>query len=297
MKPYVLLFPALAGLAACAGGGSEKAEAEAADAARLTAISEYVSSIDEKAASNKMMAAHNFVNGDNSAGVIGLYSIKDTPIRLYIFPEGPPGDSSIETWFYLDTVSVDVKMLREVITTKTGVIENTFYFDVDTLVGSESRKAKDLPSLETAAITPYESPFGKTDYRFSPVEVNTLAEKANAALLIDRKDLSPKANEMRRLGASHWAVGNEPGWFLAIIPNKKIIYTGNYGENVIEFPAASAQKGDKDASIFTSSANGHTLTAKFDNQVCTDDGDKKSPFTVTLTVDGKTFRGCGQSLF
>ncbi len=285
-------------LAACSGGADKKADAEeAAEAARITAISAYVSSIDEKAATNKVMAAHNFVNGDNTAGLIGLYSIKDTPIRLYIFPEGPPGDSSIETWFYLDTVTVEVKMLREVITTKTGVIENTFYFDTDTLIDSESRRAKDLPSLEAAAITEYESPFGKTDYRFSAAEVNLLAERAAVALKIDRKDLSPKANELRQLGASHWAVGNEPGWHLAVIPHKKIVYTGNYGEKVIEFPAADAQKGDKDATIFTSSANGHTLTAKFDNTVCTDDGDKKYPFTVTITVDGKTYRGCGQSLF
>lgn len=296
MKPYVLLFPVVALAAACSGGG-KKAEAEAAEANRIADISTYASSIDEKAATNKMMAAHNFVNGDNSAGIIGLYSIKDTPIRLYIFPEGPPGDSSIETWFYLDTVTVEVKMLREVITTQSGVIENTFYFDSDTLLGSESRKAQDLPSLTAAALTPYESPFGKTDYRFSPTEVNSLAERAAVALKIDRKDLSPKANEMRRLGASHWAVGNEPGWFLAVIPHKKIIYTGNYGENVIEFPPAQAQKGDNDATIFTSGKDGHTLTARFDNQVCTDDGDKKHPFTVTLTVDGKTFRGCGQPLF
>ncbi len=188
------------------------------------------------------MAAHNFVNGDNSAGIIGLYSLQNKPIRLYIFPEGPPGDSSIETWFYLDTLTTDVKMVREVVTTKTGVIENTFYFDADTLVGSESRKAQDLSSLTAAAITPYESPFGKTDYRFSAAEVNQLAQRASAALQIDRKDLSPKANEMRQQGASHWAVGNEPGWSLAVIPHKKIIYTGNYGENIIEFPQQMPRK-------------------------------------------------------
>lgn len=284
-------------LAACSGGEGKKAEAEAVEASRISAISSYVSDIDEKTATNKMLAAHNFVNGDNTAGLTGLYSIKDTPIRLHIFPEGPPGDSSIETWFYLDTVTVEVKMLREVITTKAGVIENTFYFDADTLLGAESRKAADLPSLEAAAITPYESPFGKTDYRFSPAEVNLLADRAAVALKTKRKDLSPAANDMRELGASHWAVGNEPGWSLAIIPHKKIIYTGNYGENVIEFPAAQAEKGDNDASIFTSSTGSHTLTAKFDNTVCTDDGDKKHPFTVTLTVDGKTYRGCGQPLF
>lgn len=297
MKPYVLLFPVTALLAACAGGGEKKAEAEAAEASRISTISAYVSSIDEKTVTNKMMAAHNFVNGDNSAGLIGLYSGKDTPIRFYIFPEGPPGDSSIETWFYLDTVTVQVKMLRELITTPKGVTENTFYFDQDTLLGAESRSAADLPALETAAITPYDSPFGKTDYRFSAAEVNQLTQRADAALRIDRKDLSPKANEMRRQGASHWAVGNEPGWWLAVIPHKKIIYTGNYGENVIEFPAADPQKGDNDATIFTTKSGTHTLTAKFDNVVCTDDADKKHPFTVTLTVDGKTFRGCGEPLY
>lgn len=289
--------------AACAGPSSEKKaeEGEATDelSAAVSTISNYATSIDVKASSgNKTMAAANFNSGDNTAGVIGVFSEKNTPIRLYIYPEGPQPDTSVETWFYLDTVTVAVKLMREIITAPGGVTENSFYFEGDTLLQSETRKARDLASLDSAEIVPYESPYGRDDLRFNAQEVNDLAQRASVALTITRRDLSPGANEARRQGASHWATGNEPGWSLAIIPFKKILYTGNYGEQKIEFPPAQAEKGDNDATLFsTASADGHKLEITFENKVCTDDAGKKSPSTVTLKLDGKTLRGCGQSLF
>ncbi|RPD38680.1 hypothetical protein [Chitinophaga barathri] len=302
MKPYSIVILVCVLFAACAGPSSEKKAEESEETDELSAaistISNYATSIDVKASSgNKIMAAHNFNQGDNTSGVVGVFSDKNTPIRLYIFPEGNQPDTSSETWFYLDTVTVAVKLMREIITTKSGVIENSFYFDADTLLQSESRKAPDLASLDSAEIVPYTSPYGHTDFRFDPQEVNDLAQRASIALTITRRDLSPGANDARKMGASHWATGNEPGWSLAIIPYKKILYTGNYGEQKIEFPPAQAQKGDNDASIFSTSADGHTLDITFENKVCTDDAGKKSPGTVTLKLDGKVLRGCGQSLF
>ncbi|MGN7723617.1 hypothetical protein [Chitinophaga sp. 22620] len=303
MKPYSILILLAMCFAACAGPSSEK-KAEESEAATdelsgaISTISNYATSIDVKGSSgNKIMVVHNFNRGDNTSGVTGVFSEKDTPIRLYIYPEGPQPDTSAETWFYLDTVTVKVKLMREVITTASGVIENSFYFNDDTLLQSETRKAADLASLENAEIVPYKSPYGEKDFRFSPQEVNDLAQRASIALTVTRRDLSPAANEARKQGASHWATGNEPGWSLAIIPYKKILYTGNYGEQKIEFPAAQAQKGDNDATEFKTSADGHTLEIKFENKVCTDDAGKKNPSTVTLKLDGKVLHGCGQSLF
>ncbi len=288
--------------AACAGPSSEKKaeEGEAAEeqSAAVSTISNYATSIDVKASSgSKMMATPNFSSGDETSGVIGVFSEKDTPIRLYIYPEGSQPDTSTETWFYLDTVTVAVKLMREIITTPSGVTENSFYFDKDTLLQAESRKAATLASLDSAEIVPYESPYGEEDIRFSAKAVNELAQRASTALTVARRDLSPGANEARRQGASYWATGNEPGWSLAIIPFKKIAYTGNYGEQKIEFPPAQAEKGDNDATLFSTSANGHTLNIIFEDKVCTDDAGKKSPNTVTLKLDGKVLRGCGQSLF
>jgi uncharacterized membrane protein len=305
MKPYVIAILSFMTLfAACAGPSSEKKaeEGEAAEeqSAAVSAISNYAGSIDVKASSgSKMMAAPNFNSGDETSGVIGVFSENDTPIRLYIYPEGsqPGTDTSTETWFYLDTVTVAVKVMREIITTPSGVTENSFYFEKDTLLQAETRKAPSVAALDSAEIVPYQSPYGQEDFRFSAKAMNDLAQRAAAALNVTRTDQSPGANEARKQGASYWATGNEPGWSLAIIPFKKISYTGNYGEQKIEFPPAQAEKGDNDATLFNTSANGHTLNIIFEDKVCTDDAGKKSPNTVTLKLDGKVLRGCGQSLF
>ncbi|MGN6508627.1 MAG: hypothetical protein ACTHLD_04115 [Chitinophaga sp.] len=303
MKPYAIAILSFMTLfAACAGPSSEKKaeEGEAAEelSADVSAIGNYAISIDVKASGgNKMMAAPNFNSGDETSGVIGVFSEKDTPIRLYIYPEVSQPDTSTETWFYLDSVTVAVKLMREIITTPSGVTENSFYFGEDTLLQAETRKAPTVASLDSSEIVPYESPYGQEDFRFSAKAVNDLAQRATAALTVTRRDLSPGANEARKQGASYWATGNEPGWSLAIIPFKKISYTGNYGEQKIEFPPAQAEKGDNDATLFNTSANGHTLNIIFEDKVCTDDAGKKSPNTVTLKLDGKVLRGCGQSLF
>ena len=71
----------------------------------------------------------------------------------------------------------------------------------------------------------------------------------------------------------------------------------NYGQDKYEFPFSDAQKGDQDASEFTTAIKGHKLTAKFENKRCTDDADIKHPMTVTINLDGKIYRGCGQPLY
>jgi uncharacterized membrane protein len=305
MKPYSLFFLLTVVFGACAGPSSQKEAAadstqtsSAGAASTPTDIGNYVGGIDEKSGSDyHLLALHDFAQGDNSSGVVAAFNQNGQPLRIYLYPEGDQRIKAAQTWIYLDSLSGKPVLLREIVESEGNVTENSFYYNEDAVLQSEKRAAADLPGLEKAAFVTYQSPDAATDYRLKPAEVSKLAERVLAAVKADRKDLSAGANTVRKEGASHWATGNEPGWNLAIIPHKKIILHMNYGKDKYEFPFSDAQKGDQDASEFTSTIKDHTLTAKFENKRCTDDADIKHPMTVTIQLDGKTYHGCGQSLF
>lgn len=305
MKPYSLFFLLTVVFGACAGPSSEKEAA--ADSTQTspdvvattpTDISTYVGNIDEKSGSDyHLLALHDFAQGDNSAGVVAAFNNNGQALRIYLYPEGDQRIKAPQTWIYLDSLSGKPVLLREIVEGEGTITENSFYYNKDAVLQSEKRSAADLPGLEKAAFVTYQSPDAAADYRLKPTEVSNLAEKVLAAVKADRKDLSAGANTVRKDGASHWASGNEPGWSLAVIPNKKIVLNMNYGKDKFEFPFSDAQKGDQDATEFTTNIKDHTLTAKFENKRCTDDADIKHPMTVTIQFDGKTYHGCGQSLF
>lgn len=289
---------------ACAGPSSEKKAEAAEDSAAVaevehtTDISAYIENIDDNAGkTGRMLTSHNFPMGDNSAGLVVIYSPTWKPMRLYLYPEGQVTAVSTESWIYLDTLNGQPMVLREIVKRKDSVRENTFYYKGHNLAYSETRSAKDLAGLENATFIQYKSNETDSDFRLRPADVNALATQIIAAVRAERKDLSKTANEMRLLGGSHWATGNEPAWSLAVIPNDKIIFTSNLGADKFEFPYTDAQKGDKDATEFSTRNNGHTLSARFEQKRCTDDADKKHELTVTVTLDGKVFKGCGDPLY
>ncbi|WP_343305308.1 hypothetical protein AAHN97_27675 [Chitinophaga niabensis] len=305
MKPYSLFFLLTMMLAACAGPSSEKkAETDSvqtnatAVSSTPTEISTYVGDIDEKSGSDYyLLALHDFLNGENSNGIVATFNNSGQPLRVLLYPEGDQRIKAPQTWIYLDSLSGKPVLLREIVESEKNVTENSFYYGNDSVLQSETRAAADLPSLEKAAFTAYQSPAAPSDYRLQPAEVSKLVAKVLTAVKADRKDLSKGANIVRKDGASHWGTGNEPGWSIAVIPNKKIILHMNYNQDKYEFPYSDAQKGDNEATEFITTIKDHTLTAKFENKRCTDDADIKHPMTVTIRFDGKTYQGCGQSLF
>lgn len=305
MRPYAFILTAAVVLSACAGPSSEKQAAgdstvtvPEAVTASATDIASYVGDVDEKiGAQYRTLAVHNYMHGDNAAGIVAVFNDHNQPLRVYIYPEGKQVDEQRETWLYLDSLSGKPVLLREIVTTKDSVTENSFYFGNNTLLQAETRAAKDLPSLEAAGFAPYQSATGQDNYRLRPSAVDSLVKEVLQVVEADRKDLSKEANLMRKQGAAYWGTGNEPGWSIAVIPNKKIFFNFNYGENKYEFPCNDAQKGDRETMEFNTRSDGHTLLAKFENRRCTDDADIMHPMTVTVTFDGKTYQGCGLSLY
>lgn len=89
------------------------------------------------------------------------------------------------------------------------------------------------------------------------------------------------------------ALGQEPGW-LAVITPDTIRYEGNYGETMITFPTPQPAIADTGSVVYDTTARGHSLQLVIDETDCTDAmSGKPFPSTVTITVDGETYRGCG----
>ena len=99
-------------------------------------------------------------------------------------------------------------------------------------------------------------------------------------------------------GVDFRAVGNEPGWYLEIIRDKNIIFVTNYGRDKYEFVSPSMTV-DSELSITTYTINnddhlgGVIIKAKPCQDTMTD---REYESSVTVVLDGKTYKGCGKAL-
>jgi len=99
-------------------------------------------------------------------------------------------------------------------------------------------------------------------------------------------------------GVDFRAVGNEPGWHLEIRADGEILFVGDYGQSRYQFatpePQIDRQSG---RSIYKTGGGGHELKVVLEADACRDTMSGE-PFetTVTVTLDGRTFTGCGRPL-
>jgi len=89
------------------------------------------------------------------------------------------------------------------------------------------------------------------------------------------------------------ALGQEPGWLMDIANGDKILLVMDYGERRLEFPYA-APDTTSGRDVYDITASGHHLLAVIEKKPCNDSMSGR-PFvaTVTVTVDGKEYNGCG----
>ena len=102
----------------------------------------------------------------------------------------------------------------------------------------------------------------------------------------------------RARGVSFRAVGNEPGWMLEIVDGEQVLMLADYGEKRVTTPAPEPSKepstGDRLYSIRTEA---HRLDIRIAALRCQDGmSGFEFPATVTATLDGQTYRGCGRAL-
>jgi heat shock protein HslJ/membrane-bound inhibitor of C-type lysozyme len=88
------------------------------------------------------------------------------------------------------------------------------------------------------------------------------------------------------------ARGNEPGWLLEMTADR-LDLTLDYGATRLTGPLPpSRQEGE--ATVYATRAGGRDLRIAVTGRLCSDGmSDIPYPRTVTLTVDGREYRGCG----
>lgn len=99
-------------------------------------------------------------------------------------------------------------------------------------------------------------------------------------------------------GVDFRAVGNEPGWVLEIWGDGRILYTGDYGQTVLEFPRPEPTiTQEPPRSTYTCRQGDHTLIITLEPGPCRDTmADEEFETRVTLQLDEKLLHGCGRPL-
>ncbi len=110
------------------------------------------------------------------------------------------------------------------------------------------------------------------------------------------KEKSWQAAKLR--GVDFRALGQEPGWMLEITKGKQMQYIGRYGQDTVTTPVPNPKKESSGSrTIYETRTNSHLLKVTITDEPCTDSmSGFRFPSTVTVTVDGETYRGCGRKL-
>ncbi|WP_445663957.1 MliC family protein [Fodinibius sp. AD559] len=99
-------------------------------------------------------------------------------------------------------------------------------------------------------------------------------------------------------GVDFRALGQEPGWFLEIQKEDQLKYVGNYGADtlIVEPPVPETDHQGR-RTVYRAKSAQQTLELVIAETPCTDNmSGFDFPQTVTITVDGETYRGCGRYL-
>lgn len=100
----------------------------------------------------------------------------------------------------------------------------------------------------------------------------------------------------RQQGVDFRAVGNEPGWVLDLFEGDRIRFRYDYGqrEAVVPAPEPTAAAGQ---TVYRAETEAHDLTVTVSDSACTDTmSGERFTATVTVELDGRTYRGCGRAL-
>ena len=97
----------------------------------------------------------------------------------------------------------------------------------------------------------------------------------------------------RLAGASVYAVGQEPGWFLTIVPDDRVILVADYGSEVIVAPPAQVKPVAGGWHYRTQSGSGD-LRIDVAETPCTDAmSGARWPRTVVVRFEDRELSGCG----
>ena len=98
-------------------------------------------------------------------------------------------------------------------------------------------------------------------------------------------------------GVAFRAAGNEPGWYLELVPGKELLLVADYGEKRVSTVAAEPETTESGWRLAANSDSGK-LSVRISKVDCTDSmkGDHY-PLTVEVDLEGhRSYRGCGRWL-
>ena len=102
--------------------------------------------------------------------------------------------------------------------------------------------------------------------------------------------------DARRRGVDFRAVGNEPGWYLEIRSDERMLFVGDYGSTrvLLDKPSLVIEQGGR---VYAASEGDDQISVTISDSFCTDSmkGDQ-FPFTVQLNHNGRLYQGCGRDL-
>jgi putative lipoprotein len=97
-------------------------------------------------------------------------------------------------------------------------------------------------------------------------------------------------------GIDFRAVGQEPGWYLEIDNEHVMHLVYDYAERTATTPVPAPVVSSEGVS-YTAVTDAHRLAVVIEPRPCSDAmSGQPFPSTVTVTIDGRTLRGCGRSL-
>lgn len=100
----------------------------------------------------------------------------------------------------------------------------------------------------------------------------------------------------REAGATFWAVGNEPDWHLAIYPEEKLMFVGDYGETEVTTPDPGAQTEGTET-IYLAETDTAQLKVEIIETPCEDTMSGESfEYQVKVTHNETLYSGCGRDL-
>jgi hypothetical protein len=97
----------------------------------------------------------------------------------------------------------------------------------------------------------------------------------------------------RLRGATFRAVGQEPGWYLEVEPDR-VTFVGDYGERTMTVPARPPVR-DGEALAWHVASGDHEIRITASPRPCADAMSGEAfRYTVQVVADGNTYRGCGR---
>lgn len=104
--------------------------------------------------------------------------------------------------------------------------------------------------------------------------------------------------EAKLRGVHFRGIGQEPGWTIEVIDGKDLVFVGDYGDKKVTEPAPIpvTTTATSDRGVSTTYKT-DKMQVTWEEKRCSDTMSGEAfPYTVSVTVDGKRYSGCGKSL-